>query len=305
MRLEHAPDPRTLTRLYHELGRLGARTIGERTGWEYGNPSREELVVLASQVARHDPRTLWILVELLATRYATLHPVALRSALRESRWPAALGVAFEFARRVSKDPELEGFARFVMRGVPRARGEQFFVSTNSFAGALARRDAEESLAEYKRWGFLAREEPVAKELSTTAHGTLGRRERMNLLRRLVERLGAISLSDYLEALGNKASPRQASRDLATAPFLARRGATRAARYSLRPQASPNRRLRAGDPVRLHVSGRQLGGVVVRDMGLTGSGRTHQLVRVDIEDPSSPGETYQVVVPGDWAVGRNR
>lgn len=305
MRLEHPPGEPTLSRLYHELGRLGARTIGKRTGWEYGNPSPEELVVLASQVARHDPRTLWILVELLATRYARLNPNALRSALRDSRWPAALGVALEFARRVSRDPELDGFAGFVMRGVQRASGEQFFVSTNAFSGTLARRDAEESLAEYKRWGFLSREEPVAKELGTTAHGTLGRRERMNLLRRLAERLGSITLSDYLEALGSKASTRQASRDLAKAPFLLRSGTTRAARYSLRPEPSPNRRLRAGDPVHVRVSGRQLSGVVVRDMGLVGSGRRRQLVRVDIRDPSSPDDTYQVVIPGDWTVGRNR
>jgi hypothetical protein len=147
MRLEHPPGQRTLTRLYHELGRLGGRSIGKRTDWEYGDPGPEELVVLASQVARHDPRTLWILVQLLATRCATLNPVALRSALRDSRWPAALGVAFEFARRAARDPELDGFARFVMRGVPRAAGEQFFVSSNAFSGSLARRDAEESLAE--------------------------------------------------------------------------------------------------------------------------------------------------------------
>ena len=49
----------------------------------------------------------------------------------------------------------------------------------------------------------------------------------------------------------------------------------------------------------------VGGVVVRDMGLVGSGRRRQLVRVDVHDPSDPDESYEVVIPGEWAVGRNR
>jgi hypothetical protein len=55
---------------------------------------------------------------------------------------------------------------------------------------------------------------------------------MNLLRRLVERQGEVTLGDYLAALRGRASRRQASRDLATAPFLTRTGATRGTRYRL-------------------------------------------------------------------------
>jgi hypothetical protein len=122
---------------------------------------------------------------------------------------------------------------FLFRRTPRAAGEQFFFTTRAFGGNLARRDAEESLAEYKRWGYLSREEPLAKELGTTARGTLGPAERQNLLRRLVERQPEISLTDYLEALRGRGSKRQASRDLAAATFLRKRGTTRGARYSLR------------------------------------------------------------------------
>jgi hypothetical protein len=300
MRLARPPDEATLARLYYELGRLGARTVGRHTEWQYGSPSAEELVVLASQAARYDPRALWILVELVTNNLTALNPVKLRAALRNSRWPAALGVVFEFARRVTQDPELDNFHRFVMRGSPRAQGEQFFLSTHSFAGAMARRDAEESLAEYKRWGFLSREEPFAKELGTRAHGTLARQERLNLLRRLVERLGSISLADYRDALGHKASSRQASRDLAIAPFLIRTGATRGARYSLKPQAPPQRHLAVGQAVRVRVSGRQLNGIVVADRGRAGSQRSHQLVRVKVQDPLNPRDRYEVEIPADWA-----
>jgi hypothetical protein len=303
MRLAHPPDQATLTRLYHELGRLGARTVAHRAEWEYGAPTAEEVVVLAAQAARYDPRLLWVLVEFLTNNFGKLDPVKLRAALRASAWPGALGVAFEFARRASRSPELEDLHHFTMRGIPRASGEQFFLSTHAFGGELSRREAEESLAEYKRWGFVSREEPLPKELGPVSRGTLGRPERLNLLLRLVRRLGSISLSDYLEALGHRASARQASRDLSTAPFLVRRGTTRGARYVLKETARPDRPLRIGERVQVRVSGRLLNGVVVEDRGTIGVRKPHQLVRLRVHDPVRPAERYEVEVPADWATVR--
>lgn len=302
MKLVRPPDEPTLSRLYFELGRLGARTIGREDDWEYGRPTAEETVVLASQAARYDPRLLWVLVELVSRASAALNPVRLRAALRDSRWPAALGVVFEFARRVSPGAELEDAFRFVMSGIPKGRGEQFFLSAHAFAGPLARREAEESLSEYKRWGFLSREEPIAKELGARAHGTLARPERFNLLRRLAGRLGSISLSDYLEALGSKASTRQASRDLATAPFLRRTGATRGARYALKPEPAA-RPLAVGQKVHVRVSGRNLKGLVVRELAGPPSRHGRRLVRIRLQDPLNPDEGYEVEIPADWATAR--
>ncbi len=226
-------EERELPRLYHELGALGARAEGRRVPWRFGRPAAEELVVLAAQAARHDPRLLWVLVELLAAGWDRLDPLKLRRALARARWPAALGVALEFARRAARSSELDDVAGFVLARVAPARGERFFLGTRAFGGALARRDVEESLAEYARWGYFSREEPFAKELGAPLHGTLARRERMNLLRRLAARRGTIGIRDYLAALGGRASRRQASRDLASASFLERSGATRGARYRLR------------------------------------------------------------------------
>jgi hypothetical protein len=235
--LREVPEgPAALARLYHELGRLGARAEGRRAAWRHGTPSPEELLVLAAQAARADPRLLWILVELLATGWERFNPLLLRRAVRRSRWPAALGVALEFARAAAGAEELDDVARFVMAGVGPADGERFFAGTRAFAGELARRDAEESLAEYRRWGYFGREAPFAKELGTAARGTLGPAERRNLLRRLAERDGEVTLAGYLEALRGRASRRQATRDLAAAPFLIRAGRTRAARYRLRGAA---------------------------------------------------------------------
>jgi len=220
-------------RLYAELAAIGGRVEGKRGPWRFGRPGPEALLVLAAQASRQDPRLLWALVELLARHYDRFDPLKLRRALAEARWPATLGVAFEFARLVARSSELDDVATFVLANVRPARGERFFLGTRAFAGALSRRDAEESLAEYLRWGFMSREEPIAKELGSSAHGTLARPQRMNMLRRLGERSPEFVLGDYLEALRGRASRRQATRDLATAPFLTRSGTTRGARYRLR------------------------------------------------------------------------
>ena len=225
-------EDREVPRLYHELASVGARVEGRRAPWRFGRPSGEELLVLAAQAARQEPRLLWVLVELLAKGWDRFDPLKLRRALMEARWPAALGVAFEFARRAARSPELDDVASFVMARTAQAPGERFFLGTRTFGGELARRDVEESLAEYRRWGYFSREEPFAKELGVAARGTLGPSERLNLLRRLVERRGEVTLAHYLAALRGRGSRPQASRDPSTAPFLVRSGATRGTRYRL-------------------------------------------------------------------------
>jgi hypothetical protein len=240
-----------LARLYHELARVGGRVEGRRSPWRHGAPGREEVLVLAAQASRHDPRLLWALVELLARAYATFDALALRRAAGRARWPSTLGVVLEFARRAAPGQELDDWAAFVARRLPPpARGERYFLGTRPFGGEAARRDAEESLAEYKRWGYLGREEPFAKELGAAPRGSMERVERLNLLRRLASRRGTVTHAEYAAALHGRVSARQATRDLGAAPFLRRDGRTRAARYRLVPpeaggQASPRGGSRRG------------------------------------------------------------
>jgi hypothetical protein len=221
-----------LARLYHELSRIGARAEGRRFPWRHGSPTPEELVVLAAQAARLDARLLWVVVELLSRGYQRFNPLELRRAAARARWPATLGVALEFARRAVRSRELDDYATFATGAIVPARGERFFMGQHAFAGAQARRDAEESLAEYKRWGYLGREEPYSKELGVEAHGTLGKAERQNLLRRLAGRKGFVTFAEYSAALRGSVSARQATRDLREAPFLEKEGRTRGSRYRL-------------------------------------------------------------------------
>ena len=116
-------DVGEVSRLYHELGVLGAPAEGEKRPWSFGAPSPEEVVVLAAQAARRDPRLLWLVVELLARRFDELDPLKLRRAAERSRWPATIAVALEFARRANPSVELADVAAFVTRRLPIAAGE--------------------------------------------------------------------------------------------------------------------------------------------------------------------------------------
>lgn len=252
-------SPAEIPRLYHELAQLGAAAEGHWRRWRHGKLSPEALLALAADTSRQEPRLLWVLVDLLARRYDQFDPLRLRRAAEAARWPAALAVALEFARAARPSQELSDVADFICRRLPKARGEQFFLSARAFGGEQARRDAQELLAEYKRWGYLSREVPVAKELGAVGAGTMEPAERMNLLRRLAERQRSVTLRDYLTALRGRTSRRQAGRDLAEAPFLRRKGSTRGARYvwsegraptpATAPQAQPRPRPQHRPPSR--------------------------------------------------------
>jgi hypothetical protein len=120
--LSRVPEAPELPRLYHELAAIGARAEGARVPWRFGSPSAEELVVLAAQAARREARLLWVVVELLARRYGELNPLALRRALSRARWPAAAGVALEFARRAASREAPPASAAEERRGRRRAGG---------------------------------------------------------------------------------------------------------------------------------------------------------------------------------------
>jgi len=247
--LEAVPTEDELARLYYELARIGARASGDRAPWRYGRPSKEELVVLACEASRYDPRLLWVAVSFLTQKYDGLNPLVLRRVNDRARWPAALAVAFEFARRVRPEPELRDVAEFVVRRVSRARDELFFIGTRKPGGKMIERIASESLAEYRRWGYLGSEVPIAKELGSTVRGTMAWAQRRNVLLRLGRR-GAFSPTDYMNAIDRCVSRRQAARDLSAADFLVREGNTRAIRYRLAeprptPPVPPPRRRAAG------------------------------------------------------------
>ena len=81
-----APTEDELARLYYELAKLGATSVGDERPWPYAPQGREQLVVLASQMMRYDARLLSILVQWLAAYYDTLNPLTWSTATVISQW---------------------------------------------------------------------------------------------------------------------------------------------------------------------------------------------------------------------------
>lgn len=222
--LLHPPDQAELERLYHELAGMGAPSVGRRSRWPYRTGSPEELVALAGEMLRYDPRLLTILLQLVLERWDRLNPVVLRRWMEKMRWPQALLVVFEFARGASGDPELRHFANYLSAGWRRVEpAERFFLDVGRPASRSSRRAARRNLRAYARWGFLGSERPSADVHAKRAVGRYDARTRASILDELISGRGQITVSDYVEALDHTVSRQQAVLDLRAHPRLALSG----------------------------------------------------------------------------------
>lgn len=229
--LKHAPTQNELARLYHELARIGASSVGERKAWSYAPKSPEQLIALASQMMRYDPRLLSILVQWLRSSYAALNPLQLRGELREARWPQSLLVALEFAKLSAQDAELIAFADYVAAGWSRVEpAERFFFETERPGSRGAARNLGRNLAPYARWGYVGQERPIVDPVSKRTVGRYDADTRRRILKELAERRDVFSIADYLSAVDHGISRQQALSDLSACDAIEPVGHGRGARW---------------------------------------------------------------------------
>lgn len=230
--LSGIPTEKHLSRLYYELAcRLGAACEGLREAWPYRFKDREQLFCLAADMMRYDPRLVTILVRLLAERWRDFNPLRIRSYYPEMRTPQTIAVIAEFLLGNDIKSEEQGYIlEYLQRGLSPVSLQLFFHHLYVPGGNLMQRAFEETLREYKKWGFIAREEPVIDELSRQTIGTRDASSRRNILRRLLEERGNIKLSDYIEALNGAISRQQALIDIKSMPRIERVGRNRGARW---------------------------------------------------------------------------
>jgi hypothetical protein len=97
---------------------------------------------------------------------------------------------------------------------------------------LALREASESLAEFKLWGFLSRECPVVDSTVRKTAGALPLASRQQILKRLLRQNPRVTTGEYLNALSHRVSRQQAIADLHAFPDLTLAGAGRGSRWML-------------------------------------------------------------------------
>src|SRR3989338_849893 len=212
------PTTEHLSRLYYELGQIGARSVGEKFDWPYTLRESEELFALAADWSRWDPRLLEILVYYGMHHWRDLKPQRLRDLMREMETPQTVGVIATFIG-IARPDDTESmlFWSYVTKGLVPVSPQFYFYNLHLPGSRLAERTARESLSEFKQWGFLGRERGLIDSATKTAAGTWDASSRMNVLRLLFEQKASIQFSDYLEALAGTLSRQQALLDLKVLP----------------------------------------------------------------------------------------
>lgn len=208
------PTSDHLSRIYYELGKIGARSVGEKKKWPYAPRSKEELFVLGADWSRFDPRLLEILVQFGITHSENLNPQHLRFLMKKMEMPQTVGVISSFIQTAkSEDTELNLFWDYVTKDLKPVEHQFYFRDLYSPAGRLGERSARESLQEFKKWGFLGRERLRIDPATGTTVGSMDSASRQNVLKRLFAEQKEIQISDYLKAIGHSISRQQALLDL--------------------------------------------------------------------------------------------
>jgi hypothetical protein len=229
--LAHPPDESELARLYHELAQHGATSVGERRPWPYAPKSLEQLIALAAEMLRYDPRLLSVLVQWLPRHYRKLNPLVLRDEMRTMRSPQSLLVALEFAKLDNSDREFLWWSDYVSAGFSRVEpAERFFRDIELPGSRAALRNLGRNLAAYARWGFVGRERPIVDPISKRSVGRYDAETRRRILKELAARRDEFSVADYLSAVDHGISRQQALNDLRAQPELEQTGAGRGARW---------------------------------------------------------------------------
>lgn len=214
--LAHAPSIGELERLYFELARRGAPSVGRESEWAHELKSNEHLLALAAEMLRYDPRLLSVLLQWFLASWQDMNPRQLRSWMHEMRWPQALLVLTTFARAARPhDVELRYFVDYLSAGFRPVEPQRFFFETERPGSRRAQARLGRSLEPYARWGFLGTERPASNVFNKTLVGRYDTATRVRIARELAER-GPLTMKAYLDAVDGTISRPQARADLLAA-----------------------------------------------------------------------------------------
>lgn len=227
------PTLNHLSRAYFELAQIGARAVGEKKTWPYPKQDHVGLLGLCAELSRYDPRLFAILVEYFHDHWTELSPMLLRAVLKTMVTPQTLLTILGFVDSV-KDEEFHFFYNHVSGGFKPVAAQLYFKNLYAPASHNMTRAATESVQEFLDWGFLARERPiihVQQQRCELGHWSV--MARRNIVTRLLEKHGQISLATYLESVEHTVSRQQALHDLKNNPRLVSSGKGRGSTWVVR------------------------------------------------------------------------
>lgn len=209
-----SPTQDHLSRLYYELEKIGARSVGLKKPWPYSFDGKEGLAALAADLSRFDPRLLEILVQYGITHWQDLNPLRLRNCLGKMAAPQTMGVVSSFILAARpRVEELSLFWNYVVSGLKPVEPQFYFRDLYLPGSMFAERAMKESLQEFRRWGFFGRERVVVDPATKKTVGTWDQQARLNILRRIFSRGKRVPISEYLEELRHTITRQQALLDI--------------------------------------------------------------------------------------------
>jgi hypothetical protein len=189
---------------------------------------------LWSQWTRFDPRLAELWAKAISLVWRSLDPFRFREALLTQPWPACAGVLFSQVHIHLLDPAVRplfrAWSQLVLSGVPKAENQFYFIGTCAFAGKRIQKDAESSFKSFLRWGFLGQATFVNKASNQPSKSEIKPSQRRAKLDFLISQQSRLTVQDYIAALPEGVSIRQAQLDLASHPRLKAVGNTRGRFY---------------------------------------------------------------------------
>ncbi len=233
--LHGIPSTHDLARMYYELARLGARTVGKKCAWRYNASSPETLLALAADMSRYDPRLFEALTQLLGRSWRQFSPLRVRDLFPRLQSPQVFGVIGAFVHHLDDSAECRYYFEYLTRGLVPVPQQLFYHHLHAPGFPRALRSATETVAEFAKWGFLSEQGPVLTQANKGVAGTYTPAARHNILRRLLTARPTMQLREYLAAVQHSISRQQAVTDLKSFPGLRVRGHGRSARWVAKVQ----------------------------------------------------------------------
>lgn len=208
------PTDSHLRRLYYELGKIGARSVGRKEKWPYRIEQPETLLALAADWTRHDPRLLEVMLQFALSGWQAWKPQEIREASKKMETPQTWGVIAGFVQAAKpEDMELGYFWEYVVRGLKPVADQYYFFDLYTIGGEFSRQATRESLQQFRDWGFFGKERIIIHPQTKEEVGHWGQNERLNILRRLFRKTPSLKVADYLREICHTVSRQQAIQDL--------------------------------------------------------------------------------------------
>ena len=224
-------SPKERASLYYELGKLGAFCGGEPLVRHFENLTANQLLSIACEESRFDPRLLGILIDYFSKHYRQINPFGLAKAIQKIATPQTLGVISEFAKKTHSSSDLKAFFDIVLRDIHPSPIQIYFNTQVRPRVKIITKKILYTPNEFRKWGFFSDIDPYLKEFRPKkAYWTFTSKDRQKILDDLMAQGEKFRMKDYLRALGGSITRQQAFIDLKNRKDLKKIGKNRGRVY---------------------------------------------------------------------------